>query len=141
MYRARFAIAKPPLKQQAAAAPRTQLHLVLLVQVGGHRLADPEIALQTHVAGLSSHRLLQVRQVLGTQFAGSPTANSFLQSRQPVLLETLHPVSNGSRSISQDLGHLATIHAFGHQQHTVQAMVITRLLMAECIATIESGRT
>ena len=57
---------------------------------------------------------------------GTPRALAFDQPRQTFLLKAPNPIFDRSRCIPQQAADLRTGHALGHQQHSMQAMIITR---------------
>ena len=123
---ARFAQPKAPLPEQALTLTYPQADLEVLLDPGTQPFPIPQSAGQAEVArGLAKHPV-HLLQLGLAQTSGTPGTLPFDQPSQTSFLKTSNPVFHRSRSISQQPTDLRTGHALGHQQHSVEPVVIAR---------------
>jgi len=122
--RARFDQAKLPLAKKPSTLPGSQVQAILPFDMRCQGLPVPKISLQTEIRWPFAQRLLQVQHLLRTQPARTSRALPFLQPCQSLLLKPAHPIFNGPRSITQQLGDLTAIHTLSNKQDAVQTVVI-----------------
>lgn len=126
--RARFAQAKPQLPKQPLALAHPQRHIVPLLNERRQRLPIPQVSAHPRCTRRGAQVLLDLAELLRTEAPRSPRPLAFGQPRQAFLLKPPHPVLHRSRSIAQQPTDFRTTHALGHQQYSVQSVVVSRFL-------------
>jgi len=122
--RSRLDQPKIPLAKEAPALTGAERDAVRLLDMRRQCLSVPQIACQSEIRRPHPQARLNRRDLLGRQAAGAPRAAPFLQSGQPLLLETAHPIFNRARGISQELGYPTAVHPLSDKKNPVQTMVI-----------------
>jgi len=124
---ARLAQPKPQLAEQTLALPNSEFHSVGFFDPSRQGFAIPQVDSHTRVARLASQHAVDLLDLLLAQTTG-PTRPRFLhQSAQPLLFQPMHPILHRTCRVTQQSRHLRAPHALRHQQHAVQAVVVTRL--------------
>ena len=124
--RAWLAQAKPQLAKKPLALPHPQRNFITLFDEGCQDLPVPQASLQAKVLWTLSQRLLDFAQLALVEPPGATRPLPVDKAGQPLLLETMNPVRNRPRRVSQQQSHLTTTHSLSHQQHPMEAMVVAR---------------
>jgi hypothetical protein len=126
--RARLAQPKTHLSEQSLALPNAQHDPVALAQMFGQDWSIPQASFKSEVArGPAQIRLnaMPLRFVQRTRTSG-PLA--FSQSVKTALLEASDPSLDCRGGLTQQLAYFGARVPVADQQHSVQPMVISRLL-------------
>ncbi len=125
-----LAQAETLLPEQSLALAHAQTDTETPCDPCPERLAIPQRAVQSAVPRRLAQRLVDFLQLRFAQTPGTAAAPALGQSAQPTGFEPLHPILDGARGVAQQAPHLRATHSLGHQQHTVQAVIVAGLLGA-----------
>jgi len=120
---------EPQLAEQPLTLPDPQGDVPLPLQVLRQGLAVP-LPRQAHSAGGLAQDAFEGLQLRGAEARGSARTGFVHQARKPPLLESRHPVRDGSGGITEQLGHLVSAHALGNQQHGMEPVIVAGLLVS-----------
>jgi len=127
-YRPRLTEAELQLPKQSLALAHTQLDSIGLVDPGRQALAIPKLHPHARVAWFGAQHPIDFLHLLFVQSAGAARAFPLRQTSQPFLLEAVNPILDRTRRITQQASNLRACQTLRHQQHTVQPVVVARLL-------------
>jgi len=122
----RFAQPKAALPEQALTLTHRQADLEVLGDPGAQRFPIPQGSRQTDVARCPAQNLVHFLQLCFAQTSRTSGALPFAQPGQPLSLEASNPVFHRARGISQQLADAGTGHPLGYQQHSMEAVIVTR---------------
>jgi hypothetical protein len=126
--RSRLAQPETQLAKHPLALTYSQTDPTLLFDPRGQRLAIPDVSTQTRLARRLAQNRLDLLHPLLAQPSRPPRSFALPQPGQAFVLKAVHPVFNRSWRITQQSRNLWTGQPLGHQQHSMQAMVVTGLL-------------
>jgi len=124
---ARFAQAKAPLPEQTLALPHPQLNMEVLLDPSAQRFAIPQGAGQTQVPRGLAQGPVNFPQLRFAQTGWTPRALALGQPRKAAVLQTPHPILNSARGVSEQAADLWTSRSLGHQQHSMETVIIAGL--------------
>jgi len=125
--RAGLAQPKAPLPEQSLALPHPQLNMEALLDPGAQRLPIPQRARQTQLARGLAQGPINFTQLRFTQTPRTPATLALGQPPKSLGLKTSHPILDGARGISEQAADFWTSRALGHQQHSMETVIIARL--------------
>jgi hypothetical protein len=123
--RARLAQAKAQLSEQPLALPYPQGNSVLLDHPSRQGLSVPDLSRQAKFLRTPPESASDLLKLLGTESPWSPRPLSIHQTRQAFGLEAMDPRLDGPWGIAKQMARFTATHTLGHQQHPVQAVVVS----------------
>jgi hypothetical protein len=125
----RFPEPESQLPKQPLALAGFQIDTEVLCNVAGEGFAIPNsTALDAHLSRRFPQGGLYSGQLVAIQPGWTPWALSFQKPRKTGFLKPVHPVFHRPRSIAQHAGCFPTTNAMSDQQHTVEPVIISRLI-------------
>ena len=124
--RARFAQPEAPLPEQTLALPHPQVDVKTLRDPGAQGFPIPQRAGQAPVARGLAQRPVHFRQLRFAQTPGTPLAWPLGQSGQAFGLKASDPILHRARGISEQAAHFSTSRSLGHQQNSMETVIIAR---------------
>ena len=123
-----FAEPELELPEQTLALTDPQLDAVGLLNPGRQRLAIPQIDAHPRVARPLSQHSIDFFDLFLTQPAWASRPFSLCQTSQSLLLETVNPILDGTRRITQKPCYFRAGHPLGDQQNAMQPVIVARLV-------------
>lgn len=122
---ARFAEAKSQLAKESLTLPRFKIHLQFLIQKSRERLTVPNsAAFNSCFARSLAQGDLHFYQLVRIQPSRATRTFSFGETRQPSFVESMNPVLDRPRRVSQNASSLTAAQALGNQQNPMQAVIV-----------------
>ncbi len=128
--RPRLAQAKSKLPEQTLALAHPQGDLPLLSDKLTESLSIPEIGTGFPVHRTASKSTADLFQLFGVESPRSARPVPLSQASKAFLFESLHPIGNCPRSISQERGNFCATQSLRNHQYTMQPVVVTRFIRA-----------
>ena len=110
--------------EEALTLTDTQMHRELLLDEGGQRLAVPEVRRDAYRLGRLSECTANDLQLFGSQARWPARPLFLLQTSQAILAIGAYPVLVSARGIAQRRCCLAAGHALGHEQNSMESVII-----------------
>lgn len=124
--RSGFPQAEAQLPEQALTLAHPQANTVLALNPSAERLPIPEVSTQSNLSRSLAKNAVDLLHPDFAQASGTARPRSFEKSRQTLRFKAAYPVLNGTGRIPQEPGDLGTTHPLGHEEHSMQAVVVTR---------------
>lgn len=121
---------KAQLPKQPLTLPGFQFHSVVLAQISRERGAVPHWGRQSLLRRTGTQGRFDLSPRVIVRPAGTPGALPCGQTGQPAGLETLNPVYDAARRIAQQISHLRTGHSLSDEQNAMEAMIVSRSIVA-----------
>src|SRR5690606_21761555 len=121
-----FAPPKPKGAEKTLTLTHAQLHVVLDGQMVGKQFPVPKILFVSKIARQLPKVFIDLTMDSFVNCGRTPLSLLILQTGKTALLETLNPVLNGARTVSQEVRYFVTRLACTDQQHAMQAVVVAR---------------
>src|SRR6185312_9098012 len=126
--RARLAQTEVKVPKKTLTLPHSEDDFVFILNKCRQGLSIPYMPSQTEILWT----LTQSRSNLIKLFSAEPSRSSWPrsinQTSKAFFFKAMNPVLNRAWCIAQELGHLTTAHTLSHQQQSVKAVVVSRLL-------------
>jgi hypothetical protein len=129
--RTRLPAPETQLVEQALALADPDGYLIMLGQVMTEQPAIPKILLVAEFARRAAKISVKLPTLSLVEKTWSSRTGRFLQTRETARLKASNPVFHGSRTLAEKLGHMVTALSGEHEQYSVEAVVIPRLLGAQ----------
>lgn len=127
-FRSRLAKTKSKLPEKALALPDSQRHSPLIGDKPGQLPAIPRITAEAEIGWFHPQSTTNLFQLLIAKSSRPARFFPIRQSGEAFLFEPVNPIRNSPGRISQEHGNLCATQPPRNQQHTVQPMVVTRLI-------------
>ena len=112
------------LPKDPLALPHTEFDFILLLDPGGQRLAVPETSSQAYLARHAVQDSVNLLQLLLAQSPWPARPFSFAQSRQPLFLESSHPILYRARGITEQFRYLRAGYSVGYQKYSMEPVIV-----------------
>ena len=121
-----FAQSEASLPEQALALADLQTNLEALLKPSAQGLPIPQRARQTEVARGPAQGPVDLQELRFAQTSRASRTLALGQSRETLGFKTPHPILDGARSVTQQVPHFRTGRSLGHQQDTMETVIIAR---------------
>jgi hypothetical protein len=123
-----FAQTKAQSPKHSLALTRAQSNPVAPCEPGLESFPVPHRSGQAHIARRTPQYRLHLLELCLAEALRPSRPRSFDQSGQTSLLKMSDPVFHRAWSIAQESTHLRARHTLSHQQYSMQAVIVPRLL-------------
>lgn len=123
--RSKVSQAKSKMFEQSLTLSDSQGDFPLPGNEFSKRLAIPEIGTKSETIWASTERCANTIQLLGVESARSPRPVPLSQAGKSFLFESLNPVCNCPRSVTQKPGHFSATQSLRDHQHAMEPVIIT----------------
>lgn len=127
---ARFAQSKTQLSKESLTLASFQRHAMLSAKILRQGGAIPHLRRQANLGWRGSQGRLDFCQLTIAQPTGTSRSLSLRQARQSIGFESLNPVYDTAGRIPQQFGDFRAGHPLGHEEHSVESMVVARSIIA-----------
>ncbi len=129
-HRAAQPIASVHQTEETLALAHTHLHLIAFPQTNPERFPVPEIGVYLGVRWWLAHQAAHFLQLFGRKSGGPSGVIALSQTGEALAVEPASPLDQRARRIPKQCGHLFAAHSGSDEQHAVQSMIVTSILMA-----------
>lgn len=120
--------------KETLALAHTHIHLETFLETNPERFPVPEIGVYLGGCRRLSHQAVHFLQLFCRQQGGPSRMIAFGQTAETLAVEPSGPIDHRTRRISKQSGDLFAAHSGSDEQHAVQSMIVTSILMAvDCL--------
>jgi len=121
---------EPQLPEEALALTYPEIDLELLLEEGGEGLPVPEGSREADLVGSAAQGHLHRLHLGLGETAGTTGTVALGEAGKALLVEAVDPVLHHSRGVAEQPAHFRGGQSLSHEEKSVEAMVVARLIGA-----------